>query len=92
MGYIVAVVVPLGIALINRSGKSKEVAPDPTVMVPKNEYDALVIRIDTMDAQAHQLHLENENIRRGLNLELETMRQQRDDYFKRWAEEKDRKP
>lgn len=88
VGSGVSISVPLGIALINRSGKSKEVEPDHTVMVPKTEYDALTNRIATMDAQAHQLEMERDNDIRELKLELRQMQMQRDDYWQRYVNAK----
>lgn len=56
-GFLGVTVAPIALALINRGGKSKEVAPE--VAVPRTEYDNLLDQLTRLDDENDRLAREN---------------------------------
>lgn len=56
-GFLGVTVAPIALALINRGGKSKDIAPE--VAVPRNEYDNLLEQLTRLDDENDRLGREN---------------------------------
>lgn len=67
-GLLATVLVPIVLALINRGGKAQPVALDPTVVIPRAEYDRLVDRLADVDDELHRSHREAESARARADL------------------------
>lgn len=59
-GFLGVTVAPIALALINRGGKSKEVAPE--VAVPRTEYDGLLEQLTRLDDENDRLARENSRL------------------------------
>lgn len=73
LGFLGVTVAPIALALINRGGKSKEVAPE--VAVPRPEYDGLLEQLTRLDDENDRLA--RENTRLVAELRDETMARMR---------------
>lgn len=65
---VVSAVVPLAVAFIGRGAKSKSVALDPAVAIPRIEYDHLAETVADQDDDLHAKDRELRHLREELSL------------------------